>query len=159
MNRSAVFHTAGVVELNVFGARLNAWHSLGRPKLEDPYRKGQIAEPVAQVEVAAVTLDEYCAANGVESIDLLKIDVEGAELDVLQGAQRLLEDRRVGSILFEVSLPQIESLGHDAHEIFASLDGHGYWTHALAPDGTVGARVRVAEARYGNYVALRRARA
>ena len=36
------------------------------------------------------TLDAYCERNGIERIDLLKIDTEGSEIAVLQGASRML---------------------------------------------------------------------
>jgi FkbM family methyltransferase len=47
------------------------------------------------------TVDNYCERNQIDKIDLLKMDVEGHELDVLSGAARLLEERRIQSILFE----------------------------------------------------------
>ena len=47
------------------------------------------------------TVDNYCERVRIEKIDLLKMDVEGHELDVLSGAARLLEERRIQSILFE----------------------------------------------------------
>lgn len=40
---------------------------------------------VASVTVPAMTLAELCASHGVEAIDFLKIDVEGAEADVIAG--------------------------------------------------------------------------
>lgn len=36
------------------------------------------------------TLDNYCAQHNIERLDLLKIDTEGSELAVLQGAKRML---------------------------------------------------------------------
>jgi FkbM family methyltransferase len=40
---------------------------------------------VRSVTVPAMTLAELCASHGVETIDFLKIDVEGAEADVIAG--------------------------------------------------------------------------
>jgi FkbM family methyltransferase len=53
------------------------------------------------VKVAVVTLDDYCSQRGIERIDLLKIDVEGFELNVLRGASRLLDGKRINAIQFE----------------------------------------------------------
>ena len=39
-----------------------------------------------KIRVQALTLSSICASNQIESIDLLSIDVEGAELEVLLGA-------------------------------------------------------------------------
>jgi len=47
------------------------------------------------------TLDKYCEANGIKEIALLKIDVEGHELDVLKGATKMLEQRSIRAITFE----------------------------------------------------------
>ncbi len=38
----------------------------------------------------AVTLDEYVQKNGISKVDFLKIDVEGAEASVLEGATNVL---------------------------------------------------------------------
>lgn len=51
--------------------------------------------------VPVETLDNYCARSGVERIDWLKLDVEGHELEVLKGAERLLAEHRILRITFE----------------------------------------------------------
>jgi FkbM family methyltransferase len=151
---AAVYSRDGTVTLNLFDERLGAWHSLGRPELPDPFRPGNTLAPAGTVEVTAVTLDDYASRNGIERIALLKVDVEGAEPDVLAGAAGLLERQAVGAILFEVSLPQAASLGHGALEPFAQLARAGYVSSRITPDGTLGSRVERAEDRYANYVAV-----
>ena len=47
------------------------------------------------------TLDGYCGAHGIERIDLLKIDVEGHELDVLRGGEATFSRRGVRLVTFE----------------------------------------------------------
>jgi len=42
-------------------------------------------------EVAVTTLDDYCDEQGVSSIDILKIDTQGYDLEVLRGGERTLE--------------------------------------------------------------------
>ena len=44
------------------------------------------------IEVQAISLDDYSCAHGAP--DFLKCDVEGAEVEVFRGAQRLLRDKR-----------------------------------------------------------------
>lgn len=41
-------------------------------------------------EVQATTIDEYCAANGIDRIKYLKIEAEGAEPEALEGAANTL---------------------------------------------------------------------
>jgi FkbM family methyltransferase len=52
-------------------------------------------------EIQKTTLDEYTDANEIHTIDLLKIDVEGHELDVLKGAKENLAGNRIKCIQFE----------------------------------------------------------
>lgn len=47
------------------------------------------------------TLDDYCTANNIDRIDFLKMDVEGHELKVLQGAERMLAESRIDNIQME----------------------------------------------------------
>jgi len=59
--------------------------------------------------VQTITLDEYCKSHNVNSIDLLKIDVEGAEYKVLKGAHELLEKNQIKNIQFEFGTGNITS--------------------------------------------------
>jgi FkbM family methyltransferase len=43
------------------------------------------------VDIETTTLDEFCRDSGIAEIDFLQIDVQGADLDVLQGGSKLLE--------------------------------------------------------------------
>jgi FkbM family methyltransferase len=52
-------------------------------------------------KVTIQVLDEYCSRQGVQSIDLLKLDVEGHELDVLKGGLRMFRERRIRMVSFE----------------------------------------------------------
>lgn len=57
------------------------------------------ATAVEQVEIN--TLDEYCEKNKIDKIDFLKVDVEGHELAVLNGAQKMLKSQSIDLIQFE----------------------------------------------------------
>jgi FkbM family methyltransferase len=50
--------------------------------------------PVSEVEVEVTTIDDVCRNLGLLRIDFLKIDVEGAELKVLRGAEEGLKVTR-----------------------------------------------------------------
>ena len=47
-------------------------------------------QPFAIIKVKTNTLDNFCKIKKIKRVDLLKIDVEGSELDVLRGAKKLL---------------------------------------------------------------------
>lgn len=59
--------------------------------------------------VEVVTLDSYCDDAEIDHIDLLKIDVEGHELAVLNGASRMLAEDRIDVIQFEFGGTDIDA--------------------------------------------------
>jgi FkbM family methyltransferase len=79
-----------------------------------------------EYSVQVGTLDDYVWKQSVRSIDLIKIDVEGAELDVLLGAKRTLAEIRPQAILFEDNSsstasesPVIEFLRTEDYEVLS----------------------------------------
>ncbi|MDX2089250.1 MAG: FkbM family methyltransferase [Kofleriaceae bacterium] len=100
--------------------RATLWGSQAGSVLASIYPSGNESGGGEDIEV--VTIDEFCAARQIEQIDLLKLDVEGAELDALRGARGLLERGAIGMVQFEFGQP---SLG--ARTFFADL------FHLLAP--------------------------
>jgi FkbM family methyltransferase len=60
-------------------------------------------------EIRLRTVDAFCEDQGISRIDLLKIDVEGNELNVLRGSTRMIEAGAVGAIQFEFGEAQIGS--------------------------------------------------
>lgn len=149
--RAAVVNEPREVELNVFPAEFYGWHTLGRPELEVD---GERVFPVAQQRVRGLTLDKYCSEQTIERIDLCKVDVEGAELEALRGAERLLREGRISCIIFEVSQTMVEGMGNAPADVFEFLEGAGLTVRELAEDGTL----RQADARptrqFQNFVAL-----
>jgi len=54
------------------------------------------------VKVPATTLDLFCDLNDIRTIDLLKIDTEGSDLDVLRGARSMLVQKRIKAVHVEM---------------------------------------------------------
>ena len=54
-----------------------------------------------------ITLDDYCAEHAIGHIDLLKLDLEGGEVDALRGARRLLAAGSIDLIQFEFGQPSL----------------------------------------------------
>jgi FkbM family methyltransferase len=59
--------------------------------------------------VSLKTLDEFCNEQGIQKIDFLKIDVEGHEYKVLQGASKMIKNKAIRFIQFEFGGCNIES--------------------------------------------------
>jgi FkbM family methyltransferase len=83
------------------------------------------------IEVPAETLDHFCASRGVQP-DVIKIDVEGAELDVLRGGRETLT--RPGIQVFVEFHPAVwASIGIGRADIDAELARHGFSAEGIDP--------------------------
>jgi FkbM family methyltransferase len=89
-------------------------------------------------QVQMFTLDAIYEISAINSIALLKIDVEGAEPLVIRGAKNLLKARLIKSILFEFIVEFIEDLDEDPHDFVRTLTEAGFALHAIASDGAIG---------------------
>jgi FkbM family methyltransferase len=91
-------------------------------------------ESVAQrFDVACTTIDRVTAS--CVRVDAVKIDVEGAELDVLGGMREGLASGRYASIVLELHPALLRERGIDPAGCAQALLGHGYrgWSIDLAP--------------------------
>jgi FkbM family methyltransferase len=76
------------------------------------------------VRVAATTLDDLVDDERL-TVAVVKMDIEGAELEVLDGAPVLLSDQRP-AMTIEVHPLELRACGRDPREVFDVLVGHGY---------------------------------
>lgn len=60
-----------------------------------------IWKQAASETVPLTTVDQFCSDEGIERIDLLKIDTEGHEMEVLLGAASMMQADRIASLQFE----------------------------------------------------------
>jgi hypothetical protein len=77
------------------------------------------------VYVQATTLDEYCRSHQIDTIDFMKVDVEGAELMVLQGACDILARGRISVMQLELN-DALKRYGIQRSDIVELLGRHGY---------------------------------
>lgn len=61
------------------------------------------AGTIGQIEIEATTLDLFCQAKQIPSVDILKMDIQGGELLALKGAAGLLRDKRISLIYTEAA--------------------------------------------------------
>lgn len=91
----------------------------------------------AYVEFPVMTLDDYAARNGIGRIDFMKVDVEGSEVSVFRGAQRLLASRAIGCLLFELSDVCLANSGSSSSELLDCVGSAGYRLARLSEDGAL----------------------
>jgi FkbM family methyltransferase len=97
----------------------------------DRAQAGAARGPDTAVDVPAITLDAFCAAEGLTGIDLLKMDIQGGEGMALEGAAGLLARRAVRVIYLEVLFaPLYEGQAYFC-DITRILNRHGYRVSGL----------------------------
>ena len=79
-----------------------------------------------QVLVPVKTLDACIREWGIEKIDLLKIDVEGHEPQVFQGAAAALAEHRIRAILCEFNDFWLRRVGSSAEQLYGQLIDAGF---------------------------------
>ena len=107
-------------------------HNLGSSSLLPSLSKGKIAwenralETVSTTTVQCQTLDNFCLENNIENINLLKLDIQGAELNALHGAKRLLINGGISIIYTEISIYQSYKSQGEFHRILSLLHEYNF---------------------------------
>jgi len=87
-----------------------------------------------RLRVPRVALDDYAASRGLTDIALVKIDVEGGELEVLEGARRTLA-RLHPPLLLELLFTSNPEHARRQQEAVALLRREDYAFFQIQPDG------------------------
>jgi len=108
--------------------------------------------PAESVRCELVRLDD--ALEEADHIDVMKLDIEGAELDALKGGVRTLE-RHHPVLITEVDAGFLGGFGHSTDELEGFLRSFGYspW-HYRADDGTLEPLESLAMIKHANVVFL-----
>jgi FkbM family methyltransferase len=116
----ALSDSAGEAAIHTYASSL-----LSSLEPDAPFTRGQDG---ATETCRTETLDGFCAEQGVDRIDLLKIDTEGHDLAVLHGAASMLGQGRIGFVLTEFNRLDGEdgaAIG-SLNAIATLLRAHGY---------------------------------
>ena len=73
-----------------------------------------------KISVPMITLDDFVTQNEIQRVSMIKMDVEGAEFDVLQGARELLSAMKPDLLVCSYHYP------HDYERLSQFLVGLGY---------------------------------
>ncbi len=92
--------------------------------------------PTILHNISVNTLDNYCAHNNIERINFLKIDTEGADFDVIKGAERLMKNQKVDYIEFEYGGCWQEN-NKTLRSVFNYAKEHGYRLFKIADAGLI----------------------
>ena len=98
--------------------------------LYDGLRHTHRTPEARQAQVAVTTLDEEWTSRGCPPVSIIKIDVEGGELDVLRGAHGCLSRERP-HVLLEWSDLNLPAYGIPRDALFPFAEEHCYTLYAL----------------------------
>lgn len=99
--------------------------------LEDPSHSD--AEVVGREAVQTVTLDDFVARENIARVDVMKVDVEGAEFLVFRGSRKLLERPDAPLILYEGYSWCTAGFHYHPVELMWQLEELGYELFILDP--------------------------
>jgi FkbM family methyltransferase len=125
----ALADRAGCKEFFIVGTPWTTRNSLRPPRIDG----------VHSIPTSIVTLDWYLTEKSIREVDLIKLDAEGAELEIFKGAVSLLSRLRRPLILCEINDPVIAECGwqHRGADVVDFLEAKGFRWHAFNPDGSL----------------------
>ena len=90
----------------------------------DPYVENKKLKKHSEIEVT--TIDSIVLSNNINTINLLKIDVEGFEYEVLLGCNDTLKKNKIKKIIIEIHSEFLKAKGINEDLIYTFLKKHGF---------------------------------
>jgi FkbM family methyltransferase len=127
VNKTAVGDRAGTITL--YTNRSNRADNRVHPSLG--------SETAEAVEVPLTTLDDYCEARGIERLDAVKMDIQGAEVSALTGFRKTLARLKPRWLLIEFSPEHLRGAGSSPEAFWAILGELGFEPWGFEENGEV----------------------
>lgn len=118
----------GILPLRCFPG-CNGWQTLGNPIFAKEYKSHVI-------EVPAISFEDLMETYKVDTVDFVKIDVEGAEVLVLRGMRALLTQKKIACVVFEVNYLMLEGTNSNVSQLMSIWDDFDYELWRLDQNGT-----------------------
>ncbi|MCW3123116.1 MAG: methyltransferase, FkbM family domain protein [Flavipsychrobacter sp.] len=100
-----------------------------------------------KITVQQQTLDSFVKAHNISKVDFLKMDIQGAEMDLLKGAGETMAKYKP-----KVFLEALE-VYNDVKAMYEELKKYGYTVHNISDEGTTPMNT-LADVKEGNWLAL-----
>ncbi|MBB6610321.1 FkbM family methyltransferase [Pontibacter sp. Tf4] len=89
------------------------------------------SEEFVQENIQSKTLDNFCKENFIEHINYLKIDTEGYDLDVLKGANRMLDSSKIDFVQVEAGMNPQNNYHVPMQNLKTFLEDKGYYLFGI----------------------------
>ena len=84
-----------------------------------------------KIKVKSITLDEFIDEYGIEKIDILKLDTQGSEYQILEGASKSIEQNKISLIYLEIIIMSTYQQQKSFDEILLLLRNKGFTLYNL----------------------------
>jgi FkbM family methyltransferase len=127
VNECCVSNQDGDCKINIPSLSVAISSIIDRDIFQELEKTGQRVE---KIESKSIKVDTYCKENGIQHIDYIKLDVEGAEFFVFDGAKDLLKNGQISAGQFEIG---IDESGYNTDDIISLLESFGYEIDKCSP--------------------------
>lgn len=93
------------------------------------------SKSIGKLRVKTFALDRYIKAKRINNLRLIKIDAEGAEMDILTGAAKILKQPGAPDLMIEIDDRYLRSGGSSEAELLSYLKKLGYKAYSLIESG------------------------
>jgi FkbM family methyltransferase len=142
----AISSREGVTEFYMCLGNQGSFSSI-RPQAADVTARRKL------IQVPVTTLDIYVRKKSIESIDLIKVDVEGGELEVLKGADDIMNYSNRTLWMCEIEDGRMQQWGYKARDVFDFLNDCRYSWYSVTADGNL-MPLSLVEQSNNNFVAV-----
>ena len=123
LEKKAIGNKTGIAKLYLADRKNNIFYS-GMHRIFRSDLVSQISNPVS---INIIKLDDYLQdLKSIKKIRLIKIDVEGAEFDVLKGMSKMLDENKGIKIVMEFSSENLEDYGSNPSDVMDFLINKGF---------------------------------
>lgn len=119
MNEFCLGNKDGEIDIYIPKWSVGLSSNIRRPVFDD------LGQEIVTLRVKSQTIDSYCKEHKIEQIDFIKIDVEGAEKFVFDGASEMLKSKKIKAGVFEIG-QTLKDAGTSTEEVCNLLENYGY---------------------------------
>lgn len=132
LEQTALSSSSGMVDFQEGPAGFEVYNTIG--KVTHP---NAIDQSFVTSSVKCERLETYLGARGLQQVDFIKIDVEGAELSVLSGMERILKLNPQCQLVVEFADETTQGLGYNASDIGRWFVNRGWQLYVIGKGGNI----------------------